>query len=199
MDEKIIKDIVARELERLIPIGSIQCFARADVSTMMEWLPCDGRTLKKADYRELFDVIGLTFGGKGGSFKLPDLRGQFIRGWDMDGNNDAERQFGSLQDDSIQGHSHTVKVSTAGDHCHKFGFHNNNTKEANAFYTSYTHKDAWDYENEFKTGDFDTSRAGRHKHEIVVGNPADFTCGKVRVATETRPKNIALLYCIRVK
>ncbi|MEM7221458.1 MAG: tail fiber protein [Pseudomonadota bacterium] len=41
------------------------------------WAMCDGQTLEVSQYRELFGVIGTTYGGDGTStFKLPDLRGR---------------------------------------------------------------------------------------------------------------------------
>ena len=37
------------------------------------YLKADGSLVKKADYPELFDIIGYTYGGSGDEFKLPDL------------------------------------------------------------------------------------------------------------------------------
>jgi microcystin-dependent protein len=42
----------------------------------MGWLVCDGRTLNKAEFEMLFNVIGYTFGGSGATFKLPDFTGR---------------------------------------------------------------------------------------------------------------------------
>ena len=39
------------------------------------WLKCDGRSLSKADFLVLFNVIGYSFGGSGSNFFLPDPRG----------------------------------------------------------------------------------------------------------------------------
>ena len=36
------------------------------------YLKADGSLVKKADYPELFDIIGYTYGGSGDEFKLPD-------------------------------------------------------------------------------------------------------------------------------
>lgn len=47
------------------------------------WLPCDGRTLNVLEYKALFDVIGTTYGGTGGTsgtFKLPDYRSKKLMG-----------------------------------------------------------------------------------------------------------------------
>lgn len=43
-------------------------------------LICDGRSIATADYQDLFDVIGYTYGGSGANFSLPDLRAYTIIG-----------------------------------------------------------------------------------------------------------------------
>lgn len=42
------------------------------------WLLCDGRSLSKADYYLLWEVIGYAFGGSGDSFNLPDPAGRAL-------------------------------------------------------------------------------------------------------------------------
>lgn len=46
------------------------------------WMLCDGRVLDCGLYPELFAVLGYNYGGGGGNFKLPDYRGNFLRGTD---------------------------------------------------------------------------------------------------------------------
>ncbi|HYD80321.1 MAG TPA: phage tail protein, partial [Paucimonas sp.] len=55
------------------------------------WLYCDGAAMSCNDYRDLFGVIGYAFGGSDGSFNLPDLRGQFIRGVSDNATQDPDR------------------------------------------------------------------------------------------------------------
>lgn len=38
------------------------------------WLPCDGRILHRADFPELFRVIGTNYGRTPTEFRLPDMR-----------------------------------------------------------------------------------------------------------------------------
>lgn len=47
------------------------------------WLVCNGATVSRTTYADLFSVIGTTFGAGDGSttFKLPDYRGDFLRGY----------------------------------------------------------------------------------------------------------------------
>jgi microcystin-dependent protein len=43
----------------------------------VDWATCDGQTLQIAEYPQLFELIGTTYGGDGESnFQLPDLRGR---------------------------------------------------------------------------------------------------------------------------
>lgn len=62
-------------------------------------LECNGAAISRTIYAELFGVIGVTFGVGDGSttFNLPDLRGEFVRGWDHGRTVDSGRVFGSAQ------------------------------------------------------------------------------------------------------
>lgn len=73
------------------------------------WLVADGSMLLIAAYPDLFAAIGTVFGsGDNGmtTFRLPDLRGEFIRCLDKGRGLDAGRQPGSLQEDEIRTHNH---------------------------------------------------------------------------------------------
>lgn len=68
------------------------------------YLLCDGRSLKKSEYNELFAVIGYTYGGSGDDFNIPKFNdGRFMRGT---GGNAAA--LGVLQNDEIKEHNHYV-------------------------------------------------------------------------------------------
>ncbi|MDT8717743.1 tail fiber protein, partial [Clostridium sp. 19966] len=64
----------------------------------------------------LFAAIGTTFGAGDGSttFNLPDLRGQFIRGFDDGAGVDSGRSFGSGQNDMIKSHRHDFSNGYSG-------------------------------------------------------------------------------------
>jgi microcystin-dependent protein len=47
-----------------------------------EWLFCGGQSVAIDDYPALHDTIGITYGGSGSNFNLPDLRGRVIAGRD---------------------------------------------------------------------------------------------------------------------
>ena len=56
------------------------------------WMECAGQVLNAGDYPELYKALGNTWGttNLGATFKLPDLRGQFLRGWNHGVSSDPE-------------------------------------------------------------------------------------------------------------
>ncbi len=109
-----------------VPIGSMCWFTTNDNTKLpVGWLIADGAAYSDdpaGDYYELYQVIQDTFSSPGdppGTFRVPDLRGQFIRGWNNAGGNpgtyDTGRLFGSCQSDAFKQHNHSV---TDPGHCH---------------------------------------------------------------------------------
>lgn len=70
------------------------------------WLFCDGREISRADYPELFEAIGTTYGEGNGTttFNIPDRRGYFGRCLDAGAEVDyqSNREIGSKQGDAIR-------------------------------------------------------------------------------------------------
>jgi microcystin-dependent protein len=91
----------------LVPTGSIHQFAMSTPPS--GYLECDGSSVLRATYPALFTAIGTTWGSVDGThFTLPDLRGEFIRGWDHGKGTDSGRSFASSQADDFKAHTHTV-------------------------------------------------------------------------------------------
>jgi hypothetical protein len=92
------------------PIGAI-IFAAYDTPPG-GWLECNGAAISRMAFPELFARIGTRFGIGDGTvtFNLPDLRGEFIRGWDHDRGIDSGRQLGSWQKDEFKSHYHETDV-----------------------------------------------------------------------------------------
>jgi len=88
------------------PVGSITMYAAS--TPPAGWLECDGSEVNRSVHPNLFNTIGSTFGSGDGSttFGLPDLRGEFVRGWDNNRGIDSGRSFGTNQDDEIRSHTH---------------------------------------------------------------------------------------------
>lgn len=121
------------------PIGAIIDFAGSTVPS--GWLVCAGQSLVRAEYADLFAVIGTTFGSVSGStFSLPDCRGRVSAGRDFDQGGVAGRltttmtpngttlgatggaQSVALSIAQLAAHTHTGSTASAGDHAHTVPF-----------------------------------------------------------------------------
>ncbi|HAS1418504.1 TPA: phage tail protein [Enterobacter asburiae] len=82
-------------------VGMVAPFAANSAPT--GWLAADGSLVSRITYARLFSRIGTTFGAGDGTstFALPDMRGEFVRGWDNGRGVDAGRAFGSWQKGSV--------------------------------------------------------------------------------------------------
>lgn len=104
-----------------VPAGTVLPFA---AETPPEgFLECDGSAVSRAAFAALFAVLGERFGRGDGAttFNLPDLRGNFARGWDHGAGRDPDAsvrqapaaggaagdRVGSFQDDLFESHTHT--------------------------------------------------------------------------------------------
>lgn len=76
------------------------------------FLKCNGANVSRTTYAKLFARIGTTFGAGDGwsTFTLPDLRGEFIRGWDDGRGVDVGRLIGSWQAGQMPSHTHRVST-----------------------------------------------------------------------------------------
>ena len=113
------------EIAAGVPAGSVFSFATSTVPS--GYLECNGAAVSRSTYASLFSSISTTWGvGDGSStFNLPDLRGQFVRGWDNSAGVDSGRSFASSQSDQNKAHNHSVNDSghnhTAGNWGGSFG------------------------------------------------------------------------------
>ena len=71
----------------------------AGITPPSGWLKANGVAVSRTTYSALFGAIGTTYGAGNGSttFNVPDLRGEFIRGWDDGRGVDAGRVLGGSQ------------------------------------------------------------------------------------------------------
>lgn len=84
-----------------IPTGVVQWYAG---STPPEgWLECNGQTITQTEYPTLYAIVGDT---------VPDLRGEFIRGWDHNRGIDNNRDLLSAQSDEFRSHTHAGLQAT---------------------------------------------------------------------------------------
>ncbi|MCO8313257.1 phage tail-collar fiber domain-containing protein [Pseudomonas mandelii] len=111
-----IKDTYTKpEIEAMIaeasalPVGSMVAFPLNKIPP--GFLEIDGSVKSIAVYPDLAAFLGIAFnkGDEGaGNFRLPESRGEFLRGWDHGRGVDAGRTIGSWQADDNKAHSHTV-------------------------------------------------------------------------------------------
>jgi microcystin-dependent protein len=98
------------ELANGVPVGSV--FNLATTTVPSGYLECNGAAVSRSTYDALFATISTTWGSGDGSstFNLPDLRGQFVRGWSntKTGTGDDGRSFASSQSDQNKSHNHTI-------------------------------------------------------------------------------------------
>jgi len=151
---------------QLAPPGALMPFGMSTVPG--GWLLCDGRAVLRATYPALYSAIGTTWGAGDNvsTFNLPDLRGEFLRGWDNGRGVDVGREMASFQADQFASHNHT-----AGD---------------------YTNLLKDPYAGSLTGTDY----TGSGGEQPVGGGDA----GAMVAAggAETRPRNIAVLYCIKI-
>ena len=135
------------------PAGTIIYHAANTPPT--DFIKANGAAISRTTYADLFAVIGTTFGSGDGSttFNVPDLRGEFMRGWDDSRGIDNGRSFGSAQADELKAHTHTFS----------------------------TH---------YNTGAGGVPLQG-------TSSPTGTVTTSSTGGTETRPRNIALLACIK--
>lgn len=100
-----------------LPVGVVLPIAGTIIPA--GWLECAGQLLNRVGvYGNLFAAIGTIHGAGDGltTFQIPNLRGEFIRGWDNARGVDPGRAIGSFQLDDFKSHTHLVPQVNAGDH-----------------------------------------------------------------------------------
>nr|WP_249735589.1 phage tail protein [Pseudomonas sp. RC4D1] len=153
-----------------LPVGAMVPFPKGTVPA--GFLEVDGSVQSAATYPDLAAYLGTTFntGGEGaGNFRLPESRGEFLRGWDHGRGVDAGRSPGSWQADAFQGHYHASAADTARPYS--------------------TGGTVGDYLARFGTGNPTTNGVRDAINNGVDGTP--------RTASETRPRNLAVMWCIK--
>jgi microcystin-dependent protein len=91
---------------KAVPPGTIAWFGRSSVPD--GWLRCNGATVSRTAYADLFNAIGGYFGAPdANTFSLPDLRGVFVRGLDEGRGYDGGRGLGpGIQGSQNLSHAH---------------------------------------------------------------------------------------------
>ena len=175
-DGKRLLNVV--DLAGMIPSGAVMYFAGQTAPT--GWLKANGAAVSRTLYAALFQSIGTTYGTGNGrtTFNLPDLRGEFIRGWDDGRGIDSRRALGSFQSDAIR--NITGKLDSG-------------QNQAEQLFDNVITSGAFEKEQATKQWTFDSSARG----DAVTAVTFDAS-RVVPTANENRPRNIALLACIKI-
>ena len=133
------------------------------------WLKANGVAVSRSTYSDLFGVIGTTYGVGDGSttFGLPDLRAEFIRGWDDGRGVDSGRLVGSWQGDLMRKHDHYIPTGGDGPGSRAVLGDDKGSQQASNYHL---------VSGPYYTYNYDTAGL---------------------LGTETRPRNVAMLYCIK--
>ena len=168
---------IQTQLENTVPAGAVMTFATNTAPS--GWLKANGAAVSRTTYAALFAAIGTTFGAGDGSttFNLPDMRGEFARGWDDGRGVDSGRAFGSDQGDAIRNITGFFSLSQL----------------QNSIQYGSSQGGAIDVVSPTAS-----NRAGSNSGENGGQNDVSFDASRVvPTASENRPRNIALLYCIK--
>ena len=170
-------------LPQAVPTGSVHMMATTTVPS--GYLKCNGAAVSRTTFADLFAIVGTAHGAGNGSttFNVPDLRGEFVRGWDDSRGVDSGRNFGSAQSDQNKQHNHsasaTSSVSDPG-HFHNVPYSNSDSGDG-VIEESGTGFSGVEPTNSATTGiSVSTS--------VSIGNSG---------GSEARPRNIAMMYVIK--
>ena len=135
------------------------------------FLECDGSAVSRTTYADLYSAIGTLYGTGDGStsFNLPDLRGQFIRGFDNGAGTDPDA-----------GSRTAIGSGSAGD--------NMGTSQTDQ-YASHNHN-GWD------RAKYATSTGTANCRSNLSGATVRTNTNAASGGNETRPTNINLMICV---
>ncbi|MGD1823701.1 hypothetical protein A203_00125 [Chromobacterium violaceum] len=162
------------------PAGQVAYFAMD--AAPAGWLRCNGARASRSSYPALFAAIGTIYGAAdSGTFQLPDLRGEFVRGANDSRNGLEPRAIGSSQSDASRTHRHVTPVNdTAG-----------------MLFVQNARGSSWPFgAAAIGIGECNSTSSG--VSQVASGEDTWLNTGPdVYLSGETRPRNIALLACIK--
>jgi len=154
-----------------VPSGAVLPFAYNVTSGIVPtgWLLCDGSIYNVSAYPTLGALLANTYGGSTGTFAVPNLSGLFIRGSGTQTSGGITYASGSLG---------SIQADEFQGHYH--------SASTNASHYQATGSSAGSGSNNLFSA------------TVTVTSPTtDGTNGTPRTGTETRPVNLAMVYCIK--
>lgn len=171
----------AAHINALMPVGSVIFLASPILP--VRYLKMNGAAISRITYDDLFAVIGTIYGAGNGSttFNLPDARGEFFRGWDDGRGVDSGRALGSAQGDAIRNITGTTRSASM-------------ISSTNAASTRVVNSGAFVTDPATLLGNC----VSQSSTTLTEPYQSNFDASRVvPTANENRPRNIALLACIK--
>ncbi len=172
-------------LPQAVPTGSVHLMASTTVPS--GYLKCNGAAVSRTTYADLFNEIGTAFGAGDGSstFNVPDLRGEFVRGWDDSRGVDSGRNFATAQGDQNKQHNHSASAtSTVSDPGHN-----------HVYIDQQAHNEGY---RPWKAGDNDCGQRNKNTSNAFTGISVSTSVSVANDGgSEARPRNIAMMYVIK--
>ena len=164
------------------------------------YLECNGQLLSRSTYSALFNVIGTKYGSTdGNNFRVPDLRGEFIRGVNTSSSGaDANRAIGSSQGGQNASHDHTGTYTGTASQQSLVGTADKISESFNQGTTTGIFGRGANTNSGLTPSRVDTTATGTltvdasHNHSVTVSGTS------ASLGSEARPRNIAMMYIIKV-
>jgi len=182
-----------------VPTGCVFC--RAVASVPAGYLECNGAVVSRTTYSALFAVIGTQYGSGNGSstFNIPDLRGEFVRGFDNGRGVDSGRSINNPQGSQNVSHNHSygnngITVSGAN--------HNHNIRkislQPSIANVAITLGSGQGYQIGYATNNNgQTGQAVQNSGNLSMSGTVGITINNAG-GNESRPRNVAMMYIIRI-
>ncbi|WP_308125050.1 phage tail protein [Pseudomonas cichorii] len=172
----------------VVPIGMMVPFPKAAIPP--GYLEVDGSLQSIAAYPDLAAYLGTSYNKAGdavGYFRLPESRGEFLRGWDHGRGIDGGRELGTFQDHLLAAHAHkeTGFVDNVGAGSGASGVTGSTASPATFFGKVYGGA---------------SSTTAKAYLETSSGSLGGSIAGLFSGSTggaETRPRNLAVMWCIK--
>ncbi|WP_332874567.1 phage tail protein [Pseudomonas cichorii] len=172
----------------VVPVGMMVPFPKAAIPP--GYLEVDGSLQNIAAYPELAAYLGTSYNKTGdpvGYFRLPESRGEFLRGWDHGRGVDAGRGLGTFQDHLLSAHAHKDT-----------GFVDNVGGGTGASTVTGATASAGTFFGKAYGGA--SSATAKAYMETSAGSLGGAIAGLMSGSTggtETRPRNLAVMWCIK--
>ena len=172
-----------------VPTSAVFCVAVATVPT--GYLECNGNAVSRTTYAALFAIIGTNYGTGNGSstFNLPDLRGEFIRGFDNGKGTDSGRSIATFQSADNAQHNHSASSSVSE------SSHTHNQQGLALGGGSGSVAITLGSGQSYQIG-YSGSISSRSSGSATTGISVSTTTSNQ--GSEARPRNIAMMYIIKI-